>query len=220
MPGFISDSPLARELIRIGEEAIATEDDDQLRAYFKDDYVFHGPSGDWSFRGPERLLRLVAGRLQQPPNRPRADHRRRKLPGGTHCVLRRLHRHVHLLPYRTHRAHRPAPRMGSHRHVQVRRRWAPGRGVGADRLPQLFDQARRNYDGVLTPGIASAATVVSNEFYCRAGAIRAAVGSALRRPEASSDGVSRLGIWSRMSYKRASLVVQLRFRSPQEVEEN
>ena len=27
MPGFISDSRLARELIRIGDEAIATEDD-------------------------------------------------------------------------------------------------------------------------------------------------------------------------------------------------
>ena len=35
MPGFISDSPLARELIRIGDEAIATEDDAKLRAYFR-----------------------------------------------------------------------------------------------------------------------------------------------------------------------------------------
>ncbi len=32
MPGFISDSLLARELISIGDEAIATEDDAQLRA--------------------------------------------------------------------------------------------------------------------------------------------------------------------------------------------
>ena len=32
MPGFISDSPLARELISIGDEAIATEDDAKLRA--------------------------------------------------------------------------------------------------------------------------------------------------------------------------------------------
>jgi len=47
MPGFISDSPLARELIRIGDEAIATEDDAKLRAYFRDDYVFHGPGGDF-----------------------------------------------------------------------------------------------------------------------------------------------------------------------------
>ena len=49
MPGFISDSPLARDLIRIGDEAIATEDDAKLGAYFTDDYVFHGPSGDLSF---------------------------------------------------------------------------------------------------------------------------------------------------------------------------
>jgi predicted ester cyclase len=49
MPGFISDSPLARELIRIGDEAIAREDDAKLRAYFRDDYVFHGPGGDLSF---------------------------------------------------------------------------------------------------------------------------------------------------------------------------
>jgi predicted ester cyclase len=49
MPGFISDGPLARDLIRIGDEAIATEDDVKLRAYFADDYVFHGPGGDLSF---------------------------------------------------------------------------------------------------------------------------------------------------------------------------
>jgi predicted ester cyclase len=49
MPGFISDSRLARELIRIGDEAIATEDDAKLRAYFTDDYVFHGPGGDLKF---------------------------------------------------------------------------------------------------------------------------------------------------------------------------
>jgi hypothetical protein len=49
MPGFISDSPLARELIRIGGEAIAREDDAALRAYFAEDYVFHGPGGDLSF---------------------------------------------------------------------------------------------------------------------------------------------------------------------------
>jgi predicted ester cyclase len=49
MPGFISDRPLARELIRIGDEAIATEDDAKLRAYFADDYVFHGPGRDLSY---------------------------------------------------------------------------------------------------------------------------------------------------------------------------
>ena len=49
MPGFISDSPLARELIRMGDEAIATEDGAKLRAYFSGGYVFHGPGGDLSF---------------------------------------------------------------------------------------------------------------------------------------------------------------------------
>jgi predicted ester cyclase len=49
MPGFISDSPLARDLIRIGDEAIAREDDAKLRAYFTEDYVFHGPGADLSF---------------------------------------------------------------------------------------------------------------------------------------------------------------------------
>lgn len=49
MPGFISDSPLARDLIRIGDEAIAREDDAALRAYFAEGYVFHGPSGDLGF---------------------------------------------------------------------------------------------------------------------------------------------------------------------------
>jgi predicted ester cyclase len=49
MPGFISDSPLARDLIRIGDEAIAREDETALRAYFTEDYVFHGPGADLSF---------------------------------------------------------------------------------------------------------------------------------------------------------------------------
>ena len=49
MPGFISDSPLARDLIRIGDEAIARADDAALRTYFAEDYVFHGPGGDLSF---------------------------------------------------------------------------------------------------------------------------------------------------------------------------
>jgi predicted ester cyclase len=49
MPDFISDTPLARDLIRIGDEAIAREDDAALRAYFAEGYVFHGPGGDLSF---------------------------------------------------------------------------------------------------------------------------------------------------------------------------
>src|SRR5579863_1553331 len=49
MPGFISDSPLARDLIRIGDEAIAREDAPALRAYFREDYVFHGPGADLGF---------------------------------------------------------------------------------------------------------------------------------------------------------------------------
>ena len=36
-------------MIRIGDEAIATEDDAKLRTYFADDYVFHGPGRDLSY---------------------------------------------------------------------------------------------------------------------------------------------------------------------------
>jgi predicted ester cyclase len=49
MPGFISGTPLARGLIRIGEEAIACEDDAALRAYFAEDYVFRGPGSELGF---------------------------------------------------------------------------------------------------------------------------------------------------------------------------
>ena len=49
MPGFISDTPLARDLIRIGDEAIACEDDAALRAYFAEGYVFHSPGPDLGF---------------------------------------------------------------------------------------------------------------------------------------------------------------------------
>jgi predicted ester cyclase len=49
VPGFISDSPLARDLIIIGDKAIAREDEVALRAYFSGDYVFHGPGADLGF---------------------------------------------------------------------------------------------------------------------------------------------------------------------------
>jgi len=44
MPGFISDSPLARDLIRIGDQAIAREDDVALRAYFRRTTPSTGPA--------------------------------------------------------------------------------------------------------------------------------------------------------------------------------
>lgn len=40
---------VARELIRIGREAIAVEDDEALDAYFAEDFAFHGPDGDLTF---------------------------------------------------------------------------------------------------------------------------------------------------------------------------
>src|ERR1700735_626860 len=49
MPGFISDGPLARALIRIGDEAIGRESNAALPAHFTEDYVFHGPGGDLGF---------------------------------------------------------------------------------------------------------------------------------------------------------------------------
>ena len=58
MPGFISDSPLARDLIRIGDEAIAREDDAALRAYFSEDYVFHGPRPPNQGRSHARITRM------------------------------------------------------------------------------------------------------------------------------------------------------------------
>jgi len=49
MTGFISHNPLGRELIRIGNEAIATEDDGKLRGCFArhplDDTRWMTPAG-------------------------------------------------------------------------------------------------------------------------------------------------------------------------------
>ena len=67
MPGFISDSPLDGELFRIGDDAIALEDDAKLRAYFAEDYVFHGPGGHLSFdelRADFASLRAAFGDLR------------------------------------------------------------------------------------------------------------------------------------------------------------
>jgi predicted ester cyclase len=49
MTNHISPNPLAEGLIRIGEKAIAREDDGALRAYFAPGYVLHLPSGDITF---------------------------------------------------------------------------------------------------------------------------------------------------------------------------
>ena len=49
MPGFISSHPRAQALIRIGDQAITQRNDAMLRAYFAEDYVFHGPAGDLTF---------------------------------------------------------------------------------------------------------------------------------------------------------------------------
>jgi predicted ester cyclase len=49
MSAFITNHPRAPELISIGEEAIAKENDALLRQYFAEDYVFHGPGADRDF---------------------------------------------------------------------------------------------------------------------------------------------------------------------------
>src|SRR5258707_14975233 len=49
MSAFITNNPRAPELIRIGEDASAKENDDLLRQYFAEDYVFHGPGADLDF---------------------------------------------------------------------------------------------------------------------------------------------------------------------------
>ena len=49
MSGFISDQRLARDLIRIGDEAIARENDPMLRDYFAAGYVLHLPRVDLDF---------------------------------------------------------------------------------------------------------------------------------------------------------------------------
>ena len=49
MPGFRSDQQLARDLIRIGDEAIARENDPMLRDYYAANYVLHLPRVDLDF---------------------------------------------------------------------------------------------------------------------------------------------------------------------------
>jgi predicted ester cyclase len=49
MPGFVSDQNLARDLIRIGDEAIARENDAMLRDYYAVGYILHLPTVDIDF---------------------------------------------------------------------------------------------------------------------------------------------------------------------------
>ncbi|WP_127754827.1 nuclear transport factor 2 family protein [Devosia sp. 1566] len=49
MPVPMSTNPLAEPLIRIGEKAIARENNAALDAYFSPDFIFHGPGGDLTY---------------------------------------------------------------------------------------------------------------------------------------------------------------------------
>jgi ketosteroid isomerase-like protein len=151
MPGFISDAPLARELIRIGDDAIAREDDAALRAYYAEDYVFHGPGSDLSFdelrayfaslRAAFSDLRIVREQIIVDGNFAAA---RNTFSGSftgvfTYSPIGRVEptgRHLEWEVINTFRYTRAA-----------------GRGVGADRLPQLPYQARRDHDGDRLKGL-------------------------------------------------------------------
>src|SRR5258708_7067619 len=152
MAGFISDSSLARDLIRIGDQAVAGEDDAALRAYFTEDYAFHGPGGDLSFdqlrayfaslRDAFIDLRIVREQIIVDGNFLAA---RTTFSGDFNGAF-------------TYSPIGPVEPTGEHLewevigNLQVRRRRATGRGVGADRLPQLPDQARRHHNGVRRAG--------------------------------------------------------------------
>jgi len=91
VPGFISDSPLARGLIRIGDEAIAREDDAKLRDYFAADYIFRvGPAATWASTSSALTSpRCASPRSEQPSqvviDRQRSQPRRlgaSSLPAG------------------------------------------------------------------------------------------------------------------------------------------
>jgi predicted ester cyclase len=67
MPEPMSRSPFAEPLIRIGDIAIAREDDAALDAYFAPDFRFHGPGGDLTYdqlKGYFAALRAAFTNLQ------------------------------------------------------------------------------------------------------------------------------------------------------------
>src|SRR5262249_35700901 len=61
LSAFSTTHPRAPELIRIGEEAIAQDNEARLRQYFAPDYVCHGPRGDRDFEA----LRAYFAALRQ-----------------------------------------------------------------------------------------------------------------------------------------------------------
>jgi hypothetical protein len=140
MPGFISDSPLASDLIRIGNEAIAREDAPALRAYFREDYVFHGPGADLGFDELSAYfasLRAAFGGLRL--------FREQIIVEGNYLAARTTFSgdFSGLFTYSPIGPVEPTgPRVGGDRYLQIRPRGQAGRGMGADRLPQLLDQAR------------------------------------------------------------------------------
>lgn len=52
-------SERARELVRIGRDAIAQADDAALDRYFSKDYILHGPSGDVDLTGLKAFFAMM-----------------------------------------------------------------------------------------------------------------------------------------------------------------
>jgi hypothetical protein len=118
--GFISDSSLAHALIRIGDEAIACEDEPKLRDYFAQDYVFHGPGGDLAFEEVRAYFASLRSafsglRIVREHTLLKATSSRRG--PGSRAISPTCSR-IHPSARRTHRQ---PHRMGSNRHFQVRR---------------------------------------------------------------------------------------------------
>ena len=64
MPEFISDSPLARDLSRIGDDTIVHENEAQLPGLLCRGLHLHGPGGDLGFE--EELSRPNSRRCGRP----------------------------------------------------------------------------------------------------------------------------------------------------------
>jgi hypothetical protein len=121
MPDPMSKSPFAEPLIRIGEVAIAKENDAALDAYFSPDFQFHGPAGDMSYGQLKAYFAALRAAFTDLQVRRAAIIGEGFLSCCSHDLLWNVRQGPHAVAGGPATTHRSTHRMGGHESLSLQR---------------------------------------------------------------------------------------------------
>ena len=114
VPDPMSQNPLAEPLIRIGEIAIARENDAALDAYFAPGFQVSWSSRRSDLRSAQILFRFAACRLHEPSDPACGNHRRGQLSGRSDHFFWNVRQCVHSVAGWIVATERPTYRVGGY----------------------------------------------------------------------------------------------------------